>query len=541
MTPAKQCKDRFEHIVALVMGELDSSAARQLQEHIAACDTCRAARDAMLEEEREVRSGFETLARSLGPIEQSVLEQHEPPSRVGVDVSNNHLLERVKDMVLAHKRLSAAAAATLTALAASLLLHVSLFSSSGVAYALEQTVQANSHVTSYHAKLSPLWRGMSEVWVQLNEDGTPLRARIDYPKTEDGAKVVICSEGKAAVWFKDKKGYTVVPEKNALDRVVAMRKVCDPKLAFEELQARKEAGKVTIETTAPSKEGEFLRLTVTSTDRPNQQEVYEVNPTTKLAERVTYYGREGDQWKEEKLIEYLDYNKPIDPKVFDLDLPDDVTKTDQTKRPPGVLKGDLTKDQIATKVAREFFEALIAKDYEKAGVIYEGIPAAKMEATFGRLNVSRIIKIGEPTAGLHPDPTALAVSVKVECGVRKWVQDYAPEIRLTDNETATKTVRDFFEALIRKDDAAARQLLGAGLVFEGFSAKNADKMNEIFEHYKLLRIVEVGKPTPVSETDRLQVPVKVEVEMKDEATREFMPYIRPVYNQPDRWTICGGI
>jgi hypothetical protein len=33
---------------------------------------------------------------------------------------------------------------------------------------------------------------------------------------------------------------------------------------------------------------------------------------------------------------------------------------------------------IAAKVAREFFEALIAQDYEKAGLLYAGMPAARM-------------------------------------------------------------------------------------------------------------------------------------------------------------------
>jgi hypothetical protein len=541
MNVAKRCKDRFEDIVALVMGELDPSAALELQDHIALCDKCRRTRDVLVEEEKEVRSGFEALARSLGPVEQAVLGQRQHQATVRVNVSSNNLLERAKNMVITHKRLSAAVAATVMALTASVVLYVSLFSSPTAAYALEQTVQANNHVTSYHARLSPSGRGMSEVWVQLNPDGTPLRARIDYPQTEDGAKVVICSEGKAAVWFKDKNAYTVVIEKNALNRVVALQKVCDPRLAFKTLQERKKAGKVKIETTAPAKEGGFLKLTVTPKDAPDRQEVYEVNPTTKLAERVTYYGRQGDQWKEVKLIEYLDYNQPIGPKVFDLDLPKDVMKTDQIKRPPGLVKGNLTKEQIATKVAREFFEALIVKDYEKAGLIYSGIPAEKIRAGHGRLNVLRILEIGNPTAGLHPDPTALAVTVKVECGARKWVQEYLPQIRLTDNETATKAVRGFFEAIIRQDDAAARQALDKGLVFEGFSGKNSDKIKELFEHYKVLRIVEVGKPVPYPETNRLEVPIKVELERKNERIKEFTPYIRPVYNQPDRWEICGGI
>ena len=87
-------------------------------------------------------------------------------------------------------------------------------------------------------------------------------------------------------------------------------------MAFEELQARKKAGKVKIETKEPAKEGDFLTLTVTPKNGPDLREVYEVNPKTKLAERVTYYGRQGDQWKQVKVVEYLDYNKAIDPKVF---------------------------------------------------------------------------------------------------------------------------------------------------------------------------------------------------------------------------------
>jgi hypothetical protein len=544
MNAMKPCKDRFEDIVALVMGELDSSSARELQEHLTLCDKCRAAHAALAEEEKDVRSGFAALARRLGPAEHAALGQQRH-ARVRADVSDDHFLERVKNMILTHKRLSVAAA-MVTALAATVLLCLPLFSSPNSAYALEQTVQANNHVTSYHARLSPSLSGMSDVWVQLNADGTPLRARIDYPKTEDGAKVVICSEGKTAIWFKDKKGYTVVPEAKALDRVVAMQKICDPRLAFERLEARKKAGKVKIETESPANENGFLKLTVTPTDAPDRQlEVYEVNPTTKLAERVTYYGRRrGGQWKEVKLIEYFDYNKPIDPKVFDLDLPKDVVKVDEIKRPPGLVKGNLTNEQIAAKVAREFLEALIAKDYDKAGLLYGGFPAEKIKASFGRLNVSRIVEVGPPTAGMHPDPTALAVSVKVECGGQKprtWIQTFTPQIRLTDSQTAKKAAREFLEAIIRRDVAAVRRSLDAGVVFDGFSGKNSGEVKEFFEYYRVHRIVEVGKPAPLPETDRLEVPIKVELEMKSERNREFLPYIRPVYNQPNRWEICGGI
>jgi hypothetical protein len=449
----------------------------------------------------------------------------------------NHFLERMKNMIFACKHPSLAVAA---GFAASLILHLSLVGFPTAGYAAEQTAQAGKHVATYHAKLSPSRGSVSEVWVQLNPDGTPLRERDDFPQTEDGAKVVILTEGKAAVWFKDKKAYTVFPENDALKRVMAMRSIWDPRSAFEALQARQKAGNVKIET-APAKKGDSIKLTVTSADAPNQREVYEINPATKLAERVTYYRRQGDQWKETRLMECLDCQKVIDAKVFDLDLPKDVQRVDQIRRPPGLVQGNLTKEQIATKVAREFFAAVIAKDYGKASLIYGGIPAEKIKAGLGRLNVLRIVEVGKPTQGLHPDPTTYAVPVKVEWGARRWVQQFAPQIRLTDNDAAKKAAREFVEALIRQDDAAARRALDAGLVFEGFSGTNADKLKDLFEHYKVLRIVEVGKPAPYPGTDRLEVPVKVELESRRARIEEFTPFIRPVYNQPDRWEICGGI
>lgn len=472
----------------------------------------------------------------------AVREETGPPfdsRRVAVPVRS---LKGAKAMILRHKRLMAATAA-LVALAASLALYATHFSFSTPAYALEQTVQATQQVTSYHAKLSPGGRGMSEVWVQLHPDGTPLRARIDFPQTEDGAKVVFFSEGKAAVWFQDKNGYAILPEKNALDQVLEMQKLCDPRLAFEQLQARETAGKVKIETAEPTQEGEPIRLTVTSAEAPNQQEVYEVNPATKLAERVTYFGREGDQWKETKLIEYLDYNRPIDPKVFEPELPKDILISDQIRRPPGLVQGSLSDEEIAAKVAREFFEALIAKDYDKAGLLYEGIPAEKLKSGFeGRgLTITRIVEVGRPVLGMHPDPTAFAVPVKVECGGRQASQQYVLQVPLADNATAAATAQQFVESLQREDVAAVGQALQAGVVFEGVDATNAEQIAKYLEHYKIVRIVAVGEPVPHAESQRSEVPVTVELEGKGENVHEFRPYIRRVYNQPDRWGICGGI
>ena len=204
-------------------------------------------------------------------------------------------------MIRTHKRLSATVAGV-TALAASIMLYVLLFSSSGAAYALEQTDQANSRVTSYHVKVTPApIDHMGETWVQLNPDGTLLRARLEIFSADDGPKASIVSRDKAEVWFKMKHSHVILGDKTKIERtfkqVEAARAYYDPKLAFEQLMAEKKAGKVQVDTREPTRENEPVTLTVTSKAKPDQQQLYEVNPQTKLVERVFEMERKDGRWK----------------------------------------------------------------------------------------------------------------------------------------------------------------------------------------------------------------------------------------------------
>ncbi len=311
------------------------------------------------------------------------------------NIPRNSFLERMLNMVQTHKRLSVTSAAAVAALAAGVALFISLVSPAGRAYALEETAQANNHVTSYHVKITPAAE-LGEAWVQLNPDGTPMQARIDLQSPDDGAKVVILSKGKSEVWFKDKKALSFVPEADALKRISEMRKLADPKLAFERLQADKAAGNVEVATKEPANDSEPIMLTVTSKINPDHRRVYEINPKAKLVDRLTIYRRTGEKWEQVEVRQYLDYNQPIDPKVFQPEIPKDVMVIDQIARTPGLVKGDLTEDEIATKVVREFFEALIAGDYDKAGAIYEGISSKKLKEGFGEIKFLRVMEIGKP-------------------------------------------------------------------------------------------------------------------------------------------------
>lgn len=251
----------------------------------------------------------------------------------------------------------------------------------------------------------------------------------------------------------------------------------------------------------------------------------------------------GTRWS----CEFLDYNKDIDPKVFQLDLPKDVTTLDQIHHKPGLVKGNLTDDEVARKVVREFFEALIAEDYAKAGLILEGTPAERMKQMFGRFKFFRVIDVGQPLAGRHPDKKALQVPVKVEWEIKdpKRVTPCSPTVRLTEADKATKAVRLFYEAVIKQDEAAAYRIMQeTGFVQEGLTVEEVKKLKETLAHQnvRFLRIVEMGKPVPHPESNTTEVPVKIELEMTPgKSVREFSPFVRPPHGQPDRRVICGGI
>ena len=56
----------------------------------------------------------------------------------------------------------------------------------------------------------------------------------------------------------------------------------------------------------------------------------------------------------------------------------------------------LSDKEAAAETVRQFFEALKARDYDKAGSLMGGIPAAKTQQWFGKMNVVRVVSVGEP-------------------------------------------------------------------------------------------------------------------------------------------------
>jgi len=305
-----------------------------------------------------------------------------------------------------------------------------------VAYALEQTLEANAGLRYIHIRIEPAGKGLSEAWAQFDEDGELLRLRMIFPITEDGAKEVLWQEDKAEVWFKTKGHAVVVHEKEMLRRMPEMLKMFDPRAITEELHRAQADEKVQIETQEPSEEGDPITLVVSSADSPNSRDVFQIDPQTKLVEKFEKQRLTDEEWVSVACFEYLEYNREVPPGTFVLDIPAHVMRIDQTTQEIGLPKGDLTDEQIAVEVAREFFEALIAKDYGRAGALYEGMPASRMEQTFGRMEFLQILSIGDPTP--HPDARTrflqVPCEVELRAGDQTHVETFMPNIRAVHNQ-----------------------------------------------------------------------------------------------------------
>ena len=312
------------------------------------------------------------------------------------------------------------------------------------AYALEQTIQASHSVRYLHIK--GFKKGMEEpkeFWLEFDKQGGIKNIRAHMPEWEspsDGAKVVIWQQGKAKIWFKKKKTLWTIKDKRFADKMSAAVYLFDPKLARQRFFEMEKLGLVKIEIEEPSKKTEPIIVTATYSPECKgfgilaDRTVLFVDQATKLVTSLeSYCLSEGGEYELMDWIEFYDYNLRIDPAVFVMDdLPSDVIQIDKTIQDIGLEQGNLSDEEIAVKVVREFYEALIAKDHAKAGRIYGGVPTKIMEERFADLKVIRIISIGEPKPHPSPGVGGFMVPCKLEIekdGIRSVYEPYGPGVR----------------------------------------------------------------------------------------------------------------
>ena len=311
------------------------------------------------------------------------------------------------------------------------------------AYAIEQTIQASHSVRYLHIKsFKQNEDEPKEFWIEFYKDGEVKNVRMHMPEwdsPEDGAKVTIWKENKAQVWFKKKKSLITIRDKTVAAHTLNFIKELDPKLVVERLYyARQTQNQVEIEIDEPSNKAEPIVVTATCLPgslRAGWRLVLFVDRATKLVTAIEFYKLKDGKYQYVERIEYYDYNQLIEAEIFSLDnddIPADVTRIDQTTQEIGLEQGKLTDKEIAVKVVREFYEALITKDYAKAGQLYGGVPATKMQERWQNINVLRIVSISEPIPHPYPGVGGFQVHCEIEIekdGIKSILKPYGPGVR----------------------------------------------------------------------------------------------------------------
>jgi len=292
------------------------------------------------------------------------------------------------------------------------------------AYSIDQTLEANRGIRFVHMKFEGKGerRNEQEMWAQFNEKGELIRLLVDYPVTEDGHKTVNWMTDKIQVWFRAGNAIRTIAEKNIPDQMKRIFADFDPKPMMEKVAKGVKEGKLNLEQQPSTDKDETITLIVTNKDSKFQRTIYKVDQASKLVKEVEIYELWDEKYELAKRISYSDYNKPTGPEVFTFKPQANTVIIDETAQVLGLPKGDLSDKEIAAKVAREFFEAMIAKDYKKAGMLAMGNPAAEVEKQFKNIKFLRIVSIGEPSP--HEETGSQLVPCKIEVETSGWFNLY---------------------------------------------------------------------------------------------------------------------
>ena len=303
------------------------------------------------------------------------------------------------------------------------------------AYALEQTIQATHSVRYLHIKsfMVSISDEPIECWVEFDPSGQIKNMRINKPAwmtPTDGETVIIWKDGKMKFWIKKKNFLFIQKDQEIAAQVLSMVEQLDPKHAVANILQAQDEVDTKVEIDEPENKAEPIIITATSlveNDLPFQRAILFVDQATKLLNKLETYQLKDGEYIHFSTIEFYDYNIPIDSKVFTLDnIPSDAMRVDQTTQEIGLLQGDLTDNEIAVEVVRQFFEALIARDYAKAGRMFGGVPAERIQKKYGHIKLIRIVSIGKPV--LNPATAELKVPYVVEIDengiITEWKTKY---------------------------------------------------------------------------------------------------------------------
>ena len=280
------------------------------------------------------------------------------------------------------------------------------------AYALQDTIEAYRSVRYLHVKGFITIGGEkwdSESWMEFDEYGKLRRFRHQADQFTTGpiGPLTFVDDGNGSyIWLPNLNLCLKRSSESGFPSHLLQREISglDPKLTFEKLRRQAGDGEIILDVNEPYQKNQPIVLVVTypaESRSANWKKVLYVDQVTRLVEKEEKFVRWGDRHQHILTTEFFDYNQQIDREMFNIkeELPENVTMIDQSEQEYGLAQGDMTDEEIAVEVTSQFVQALIAKDYDKAGRLFAGLPGFLTEKMLG-VNVLKIISVGPA----HPDP-----------------------------------------------------------------------------------------------------------------------------------------
>jgi hypothetical protein len=407
------------------------------------------------------------------------------------------------------------------------------------AYGIERVIAAYNNIRFLHIKDSDAKGAQpSEFWIECDQAGRVTRARYYLPVTEDGAKLITWTPQRTELWFQGKHGFVTFQTKRIQPWMQSLLDQSQPQLVLKKLLEGKKAGKVDFEMQEPQDASQGGTIVVTRKGKPGK-EIYHLDPKTDLITRIEWYRIEGGTEVLASTKEFCDYNTPIADKMFSLrgELPKDVRISDRLNQIAGVPQQSMTDAQAAAETVRQFFQALLDKDYKKAGLIECGELEEYAKAEYGKINVTAIISIGPPVPQPKWDKRGFKVPCKLELtgpDGQKTVWEPGAYVRPGDDEmhpdywnitggvsageAAIKILPDNAKYASMTPKAAAAAFFKAcadrnwGEVMKFWPSPESDPWFErMKEHIGGLEVISLGEPYQKDEYPGWYVPYEIKV------------------------------
>jgi len=295
------------------------------------------------------------------------------------------------------------------------------------AYALDDTIEAYRSVRYLHVKAFNTIAGMkldSESWVEYDEDGKRARFRVhlDWFTTDKplGPLTLVNDGDGSHTWLPNLNLCFRRSGKPVLTGALLqwMRSDVDPKLICEELSRQARDGEIILDVNEPDQKNEPIVLVVTypaESRSANWKKVLYIDQATRLVEKEEKFEMRGGRYEHERTTEFSDYNQQIDPQMFNLkgDLPDNVIMIDQSGKEVGLAQGDMTDEEITKELISQVLQAFVAKDFNKVGQLYLGVPGFFIEKLLSGNVLKKLISVGPVHRDPDPDSNLMICSCKL--------------------------------------------------------------------------------------------------------------------------------